>query len=241
MLCSLTLPAALLLRQNHIISLHNSGNAASVVFTAQSSSRISAVLSKHHKSVQLSGINKTKPCDKSLPVCLTGFNRFRLESQDNIAVRKMVASSCLGGDDKSEHLPKNLMHSTTHWLKCRLHKCRLYLKRKSKISDSTMNLTPENKIKKTGNDGFMCQLQTIFSSVYFFLILGSHLSYFWGVITFTMVVADLVADNGIGSSASPMITAFALGDLIGRVSSGKHFVNKKSFLKTLHSLSIHFV
>lgn len=67
------------------------------------------------------------------------------------------------------------------------------------------------------------KLKKVFSHVDFYLVMGSHLAYFWGVITFNMVVVDLLQDNHLPlNSASHMITAFAFGDLVGRAGTGKN-------------------
>jgi hypothetical protein len=55
----------------------------------------------------------------------------------------------------------------------------------------------------------------------FLLIAITHMSYFWSSITYVMIVVDFARDKGMSvGSGVDMISAFSLGDLIGRLGSG---------------------
>lgn len=55
----------------------------------------------------------------------------------------------------------------------------------------------------------------------FQLIALTHLSYFWGSITYTMIIVDYARDRGLTMATSvDLINSFAIGDLVGRLASG---------------------
>lgn len=55
----------------------------------------------------------------------------------------------------------------------------------------------------------------------FILIALTHASYFWSVITFTMVIVDYSLDAGLPMNSSvTLLNSFSIGDLIGRLVSG---------------------
>lgn len=64
-------------------------------------------------------------------------------------------------------------------------------------------------------------IKSIMKNPMFILIALTHASYFWSVITFTMVIVDYSLDKGITmNSTVALINSFSVGDLVGRLASG---------------------
>lgn len=71
------------------------------------------------------------------------------------------------------------------------------------------------------SDSFMKSVKSIITDPMFMLIAVTHMSYFWSSITYVMIVIDFAQDKGISvTHGVDLISAFSLGDLIGRLGSG---------------------
>ncbi|XP_015786898.1 monocarboxylate transporter 13 [Tetranychus urticae] len=85
----------------------------------------------------------------------------------------------------------------------------------------------------------LVRIVSILTNPYFALICSTHLAYFWGVITYTMVNVDLAVDKGITRNyAVHLITTFSAGDLVGRLGSGWFMDNRLVPLKYLAMFNI---
>ena len=70
-------------------------------------------------------------------------------------------------------------------------------------------------------DSFATSVTRLMGDPMFLLIAVTHMSYFWASITYCMIVVDFAQDKGISvSDGLDLITAFSVGDLIGRLGSG---------------------
>lgn len=70
-------------------------------------------------------------------------------------------------------------------------------------------------------------IMKIVTNKLFILTALTHMAYFWGSITYNMIIVDLSLDKGIVmESAVNLINANAAGDLIGRLGSGWFMDNK---------------
>ena len=85
----------------------------------------------------------------------------------------------------------------------------------------------------------------VFRSIYcmmknkmFLLIALTHMAYFWSSITYCMIVVDFALDRHISvTQGVDLITAFSVGDLIGRLGSGVAFDKKIMPLKYIALIS----
>ncbi|RWS24139.1 Monocarboxylate transporter 12-like protein [Leptotrombidium deliense] len=118
----------------------------------------------------------------------------------------------------------------------------LYMERKISVCNSNAIET----IKKLSQPSVRSTLQTtcfrvinIVANPFFLLICITHLAYFWGSLTYLMVIVDHSQDRGIKRDlAAQLITTFSAGDLFGRIGSGCFLDNKLVPVKYVAMIAI---
>ncbi|RWS16307.1 monocarboxylate transporter-like protein [Dinothrombium tinctorium] len=175
---------------------------------------------------------------KTSPVYLISFEREGLKLTENF--RSHQKSEIIVKTHNTAMMP---IRVTADGITKTTSEIALYMERKLSCTNAM------EVIKKISNSAARSQMRQNFDKVieiienpYFVLICLTHLAYFWGSLTYIMVIVDHAEDRGIANDvAAQLITTYSGGDLVGRLGSG-WFVDRNVIpIKYLGMISVAFI